>query len=47
MGIAGNMGETMLARRPHDPEAAADFAVSLILKGLAALPRTERPRSSR
>jgi AcrR family transcriptional regulator len=47
MGLAHNMGETMLARRPHDPDAAADFAVSLILKGLAAVPRSEKPRSSR
>ncbi len=47
MGLAQSMGETMLSRRPHDPDTAADFAVSLILKGLSALPSAEKSHPSR
>ncbi|MEI9985295.1 MAG: TetR/AcrR family transcriptional regulator [Aliidongia sp.] len=39
IGVAQNIGEAMLARDPIDIEAAARFAVELILHGLAALPR--------
>jgi len=39
IAVAREVGERMLARRPVDIEAAAAFAVSLILGGLPALPR--------
>ncbi len=39
IAIAREIGERMLERRPVDVDAAADFAVSLILGGLPALPR--------
>jgi AcrR family transcriptional regulator len=41
IGVAQNIGEKMLARDPIDLDAAADFAVNLILHGLSALPRRE------
>ena len=43
IGVAQNVGETMLAREPLEVEAAAAFAVNLILHGLSAMPR---PRSA-
>ncbi len=39
LSVAQHIGEAMLARDPIDIEAAARFAVELILHGLAALPR--------
>jgi hypothetical protein len=36
----------MLARRPLDVDAAATFAVNLILRGLAAVPCTDNPSPS-
>jgi AcrR family transcriptional regulator len=39
IAIAREIGEQMLLRRPVDTVAAAQFAVSLILGGLPALPR--------
>ena len=39
IGVAREVGERMLERRPIDVAAAADFAVALILGGLPALPR--------
>jgi AcrR family transcriptional regulator len=41
IGIAQNLGEKMLARDPIDLEAAARFAVDLILHGLSALSRPD------
>jgi AcrR family transcriptional regulator len=41
IGIAREIGERMLARQPLDIDAAAAFAVNLILRGLAAVPRYE------
>ena len=38
IGVAQNIGEAMMARDPIDIEAAARFAVALILNGLGALP---------
>ena len=38
IGVAQNIGEAMIARDPIDIEAAARFAVALILNGLGALP---------
>ncbi|WP_397399631.1 TetR/AcrR family transcriptional regulator [Phenylobacterium sp.] len=38
IGIAREVGDKMLMRRPIDTAAAADFAVSLILNGLRGLP---------
>ena len=38
IGVAQNVGEKMMAREPIDPEAAARFAVGLILHGLAGRP---------
>ena len=39
IGLAREVGETMLRRRPADVEGATDFAVRMILGGLPALPR--------
>jgi AcrR family transcriptional regulator len=39
IAIAREIGQKMMARRPIDVPAAADFAVQLILGGLPALPR--------
>jgi len=39
IGVAREVGEKMLARDPIDLEAAAAFAVNLILNGLPAVPR--------
>lgn len=39
IGVAREMGEAMLRRRPLDVEGAADFTVRMILGGLPALPR--------
>lgn len=39
IGIAREVGDQMLARRPVDTEAAAAFAVAMILGGLKGLPR--------
>ena len=39
IGVAREVGERMLERRPIDVAAAAEFAVSLILGGVPALPR--------
>jgi AcrR family transcriptional regulator len=41
IGVAQNIGEKMLHRDPVDPEAAARFAVELILRGIGALPKRE------
>src|SRR5262249_42725533 len=35
IGVARYMGDEMLARRPPDPDGAADFVVKLILEGLS------------
>jgi AcrR family transcriptional regulator len=39
IGVAREVGEIMLKRRPLEVEAATDFAVRMILGGLPALPR--------
>ena len=39
IGVAQNIGEKMMARDPIDLDAAADFAVNLILHGVSAMPR--------
>ena len=39
IAVAREIGEKMLERRPVDTQAAANFAVRLILGGLPALPR--------
>jgi hypothetical protein len=44
IGVAREIGERMLARDPHDPEAAARFAAGLILSGIRGL--TEHPERS-
>jgi AcrR family transcriptional regulator len=41
IGIAREIGERMLARQPLDIDSAAAFTVNLIMRGLAALPRSE------
>jgi AcrR family transcriptional regulator len=41
IGIAREIGERMLARRPPDIDAAAGFTVELILRGLPAVPRAD------
>jgi AcrR family transcriptional regulator len=41
IGIAREIGERMLARRPPDIDGAAQFAVGLILNGLTAAPRAD------
>lgn len=43
IAIAREVGERMLRRRPIDTRAACNFAVSLILGGLPALPRLSQP----
>jgi AcrR family transcriptional regulator len=42
IAIAREVGDKMLERRPIDTEAAADFAVAMILGGLKGLPRPPR-----
>jgi AcrR family transcriptional regulator len=42
IGIAREVGDRMLARRPIDTAAAADFAVEMILNGLKGLPGAMR-----
>ncbi|MEM0986945.1 MAG: TetR/AcrR family transcriptional regulator [Pseudomonadota bacterium] len=37
VGIAREMGDHMLARRPVDPEAAADYAANLLLSGIRGM----------
>ncbi len=37
IGIAREMGDHMLARRPVEPEPAASFATAIMLSGIAAL----------
>ncbi len=41
IAVSREIGQLMLERRPIDINAAADFAVSLILGGVPALPRLE------
>ena len=41
IGVAHEIGERMLARRPLDIERAAAFAANLILRGLPPVPRIE------
>jgi len=41
IAVAREVGERMLERRPIRIDVAADFAVSLILGGMAALPRID------
>jgi AcrR family transcriptional regulator len=43
IGVAREIGERMLARRPLNVDAAATFAVNLILRGLPLPPRAELP----
>lgn len=43
IAVAREVGERMLERRPIDADAAAEFAVSLIIGGLRALPRASAP----
>ncbi|MDE2182032.1 MAG: TetR/AcrR family transcriptional regulator [Alphaproteobacteria bacterium] len=47
VGVAFEVAERMLRKEPHDPTAAADFATSLFLGGVRALPyaQTELPAS--
>jgi AcrR family transcriptional regulator len=42
IGLAREVGQKMLARRPIDPAAATDFAVALILRGTAGLSEASR-----
>lgn len=42
IGIAREMGEHMLKRRPVDAARAADFATKLMLAGIEALAKSER-----
>ncbi len=42
IGVTREIGEAMLTRDSPDLEAAAEFAVNLILNGLPAVPRIER-----
>jgi AcrR family transcriptional regulator len=39
IGIAQEVGRTMMRRHPHDVEAASEFAVGLVLHGLVGAPR--------
>lgn len=39
VGIARELGDRMLQRRPVDVDAATDFATSLLLAGIAGMPR--------
>ena len=41
IGVAREIGEQMLARRPIDTEAAAEFAATLIMNGLHGLPKAK------
>jgi AcrR family transcriptional regulator len=41
IAIAREVGERMVERRPPDVDAATEFCVTLILGGLAAVPRVE------
>jgi AcrR family transcriptional regulator len=43
IGIAREVGDRMVARRPIDTAAAAEFAVEMILNGLKGLPGAMRP----
>ncbi|MEL6257907.1 MAG: TetR/AcrR family transcriptional regulator, partial [Pseudomonadota bacterium] len=38
IGIAREMGDAMLLRRPVDPDATAEFAAALVLRGVGGLP---------
>jgi len=42
IAVAREVGERMMARRPVDVAAAADFVVRLIMGGVPHLPRLER-----
>jgi hypothetical protein len=42
IGIAREVGDKMVMRRPIDVAAAADFAVEMILNGLKGLPGAMR-----
>jgi hypothetical protein len=39
IGIAQDVGDAMLMREPRDVAGAADFAASLILRGISGAPR--------
>jgi AcrR family transcriptional regulator len=39
IGIAQEIGRAMMRRHPHDVEAATEFAVGLVLRGLTGAPR--------
>jgi AcrR family transcriptional regulator len=39
IGTAQEMGRAMMRRHPHDVEAATEFAVGLVLRGLSGAPR--------
>jgi hypothetical protein len=41
IGVAREIGERLLARRPLDTDSAAAFIVNLIMRGLSAVPRAE------
>ncbi len=43
VGIAREMGDHMLTRRPIDVEAATEFATAFVLGGVTAAPRFEIP----
>jgi len=42
IAVAREVGEKMLERRPIDTQAAADFAVAMVLDGIRGLPRARR-----
>lgn len=42
IGVAREMGDHMLKRRPLDPTEATDFATKLMLAGIETLAKTER-----
>ena len=45
IGVAREVGDLMLERRPPNLDEAADFAVRMLLGGLAAAPRRAPPSS--
>ena len=47
IGMAREMGDQMLSRRPLDPDGAASFATRLLMDGLNALMPGESKESTR
>ena len=41
IGMAQEIGRAMMRRHPHDVEAATEFAVGLVLRGLTGAPRKD------